>query len=480
MTNTEQTPAATTAPPLIPWPAVSTALIGMFMAVMDGYIVIVAGPAIQADLGATSGQLQWVLAAYQLSYAVFMITAGRIADIVGRRRTFVLGTALFTLTSIACALAPSPEILIVARLLQGLSAAMIVPQVFSMITLMVPAKGRPKLFGVVSVVIAVASVGGQLIGGLLVGFDILGSTWRSVFWINLPLGLLIIALALRYLPETRGTTTRRLDLPGVAVLSVALFLLTFPLIEGREAGWAWWTWVCFAGSALAFSAFAVVERRVERAGKEPLMQLSLFSQRSFSLGLVLVVALYALLTSYYLTLSVSLQEGLGLSALEASLVYAPAPVMFLSFGLLAGKLVPRYGRRVLEVGAIILALGYLATAVALISTGGISLGLLIPTLMLQAVGGGLLITPSLNVVLSRITPETVGMASGALSTAQQVGAALGVAVIGSVFFAAFHPDIDGPAVAATRGFAASSLGVFVIAALTVVLVYLLPKTRPAA
>lgn len=191
------------------------------------------------------------------------------------------------------------------------------------------------------------------------------------------------------------------------------------------------------------------------------------------------MALYALLTSYYLTLSVSMQDGLGFSALQSSLVYAPAPVTFFTFGVLAGKLIPRYGRRVLEVGSIILSLGYLSTAIVLLTTGDLSASLIIPTLMLQAVGGGLLITPSLNVVLTRIKPEAVGMASSALSTAQQVGAALGVAVIGAVFFSSFRPDIDGPVRAANHGFAMASLAVFMIAVLVSVMVFLLPKTRRA-
>ena len=449
----------------------------MFMAVMDGYIVIVAGPAIRADLDASAGELQWVLAAYQLSYAVFMIPTSRVADMAGRRRVFLLGTLLFLLTSVACALAPNPEVLIAARLLQGLGAAMIVPQVFAMITLQVPRESHPRLFGVVSIVIAVASMGGQLLGGLLVGFDVLDSSWRSVFWINVPIGLVIIVMALRVVPVFATSADRRLDLPGVAVLSSALLLLTFPLIQGRESGWPWWTWTCFVASSAAFAGFVAVERRAERQGREPLLRLVLFRQRSFSVGLVLVTALYALLTSYYLALSVSMQEGLGLSALQASLVYAPAPLTFFTFGVVAARLIPRHGRRVLEVGSVILALGYLSTAVVLLATGDLTPALIVPTLMLQAVGGGLVITPSLNVVLSRVEPAAVGAASGALSTAQQVGAALGVAVIGTVFFSSFHPEVQGPEQAASEAFAMASLGVFVVAVLTAVLVRLLPDTE---
>ncbi|MGW4059321.1 MFS transporter [Amycolatopsis sp. NPDC004747] len=457
----------------------STVMVGMFMAILDSYIAIVAGPAIQSDLHTTAGELQWVLAGYQLSYAVFMITAGRIADLYGRKRIFMLGVVIFTLSSIACAIATSAGMLVVARIVQGFGAAMVVPQVFGMITLLVPPEGRHRAFGILGAVIGLGTIGGQLIGGLLIGANLFGSDWRAVFWVNVPIGIVTLLLAAKFVPESRAEGARRLDIPGVAALSAALFLLTFPLIQGREKGWPWWTWACFAASLVMFAVFVSIERRVDRAGGDPLMKLALFRQRSFSLGLVLVICVYALLTSYYLALSVSMQDGLGLSALGSGLVYAPAAAMFFVFGLVAGKLVPKYGRRVLEVGAIILAIGYLSTAVVLLSGATMTPGLVIPTLMLQSVGGGLLITPLLNSVLARIEPEAVGMASGALSTAQQVGAALGVAVIGVVFFTSFRPDVDGPVPAASHGFAMASIAVCAVAAVVAMLVFLLPKTAKA-
>nr|CTQ92268.1 transmembrane efflux protein [Kibdelosporangium sp. MJ126-NF4] len=471
MTNTQaERPTASTA---VPWPAVATVMVGMFMAILDSYITIVAGPAIQSDLRTTAGELQWILAGYQLAYAVFMITAGRLADLHGRRRVFMLGVVVFTVASVACAVATGPGTLVVARIAQGLGAAMVVPQVFGVITLLVPQDGRHRVFGVLGVVIGLGTIGGQLIGGVLIGADLFGSGWRSVFWVNVPIGILTLVLAAKFVPESRTVGARRLDIPGVAVLSVALFLLTFPLIQGQEAGWPWWTWSCFAASLVAFAAFVVIERRVA----DPLMDLALFRQRSFSLGLVLVLCVYALLSSYFLALSVSLQVGLGLSALESGLVYAPGAVVFFVFGIIAGRLVPKYGRRVLEVGSIVVAVGYLSAVVALLASDRMTPGLVIPTLMLQCLGGGLLITPLLNSVLARIEPAAVGMASGALSTAQQVGAALGVAVVGAVFFAAFRPTVDGPAQAARDGFAMASLSVFVIAVIVSGLVFLLPKAR---
>ncbi|MFJ9417200.1 MFS transporter [Streptomyces sp. NPDC101227] len=461
----------------VPWAALSTVMIGMFMAILDSYIVVVAGPAIQTDLKATASELQWILAGYQLSYAVLMITGGRLADLYGRKRVFIIGTAVFTLSSIACAMAGDPSVLIGARIVQGLGAALMVPQVFAVITLTVSAQNRHRVFGVLGVVLGMASVSGQVVGGLLIGANLFGSDWRSVFWVNVPIGIVTILLTLKYLPESRAERTRKLDVPGVVVLSAALLLLAYPLIQGRDAGWPWWTWACFAGSAVAFALFVALERAVDRRGGEPLIKLSLFAQRSFSLGIVLVLAVYALLTSYYLALSVSMQDGLGMSALGSGLVYTPAASTFFVCSLIAGRLVPKYGRRVLEVGAVVLMVGYLTTAVVLLSGPRLTPLLIIPTLMLQSVGGGFLITPLLNTVLARIDPQSAGMASGSLSTAQQIGGALGVAVVGAVFFRSFQTGAaSGDKVhAAGHAFALTSLTTSAIAALAALLVFLLPK-----
>ncbi|SNR54949.1 MFS transporter [Actinomadura mexicana] len=459
-----------------PWGAVSIVLAGAFMAILDSFIVIVAGPAIQAELGTSGGELQWILAGYQLTYAVFLITGGRLGDLRGRKRVFIAGMALFTLASVGCAVAQSAAVLIAARLAEGLGAALMLPQVYAAVTVLVPEKDRHRAFGYLGVVMGFATIGGQLVGGLLIGTDLFGSGWRSVFWINVPIGIATILFAARYLPESRAALARGLDLPGVAVLSVALLLLTFPLIQGEQAGWPWWTWAGLAASCVAFALFGLVERGTARRGGDPLLRLHLFRARSFSVGIPLVVTIYALITSYYLVLSIALQEGLSMSALKAGLVYTPAAATFFVFSLIASRLVPRYGRRVLEIGAIVLAVGYASTVIVL--TGGISFtpAAVIPTLMLQSVGGGLLITPSLNAVLARIAPGDAGIASGVLSTAQQVGAALGVAVIGAVFFTAFDSPSPGRS-AAAHALAMASIATAAIALVAAVLVYLLPSGR---
>jgi EmrB/QacA subfamily drug resistance transporter len=460
----------------VPWRPISIVMAGTFMAILDSFIVVVAGPAIRADLRASADQLQWILAGYQLSYALCLITGGRLADVYGRKRVFCLGTAVFTVSSVACAAAADPAGLIAARVVQGLGAALMVPQVFAVITLLVPEQGRHRVFGVLGIVMGMATIGGQLIGGLLIGAHLFGSSWRPVFWVNTPIGAATFLLAARYLPESRAPHARKLDFAGVGALSLALLLLIFPLIEGRRFGWPVWAWLTLLGSLAAFVLFVVVERRVERRGGDPLLKLALFSQRAFALGIGLVVSVYALLTSYYLTLSVSMQDGLGLSALGAGLVYTPAAVTFFGFSMVASRAVPRFGTGVLKLGSIVLACGYLSTAVVLLAGPRLTPGVVIPTLVLQSIGGGLLITPLLNSVLTGIAAQHVGMASGALSTAQQVGAALGVAVVGAVFFSAFHPMLHGRASAAGHAFALASVATFAIASLAAVLVFRLPKS----
>jgi EmrB/QacA subfamily drug resistance transporter len=449
-------------------------LIGAFMATLDSFIVIVAGPAIQADLGASDGQLQWILAGYQLTYAVLLITGGRLGDLCGRRRVFLVGTGLFTATSVVCAVAQTPTLLIGARFAQGLGAALMLPQVYASLAVLVADRDRPRAFGVLGVALGLASIAGQLVGGLLIGADVLGSGWRPVFWINVPIGLVTIAAAARWLPESTAAAARRLDVRGVAVLSATLFLVTFPLIQGPQAGWPGWAWACLAASLPCLAGFVLLERRIAARSGAPLVRIALFRTRAFSVGILLVLVIYTVVSSYYLVLSLALQHGLGMSALQSGLVYTPAAATFFVLSLVAGRLIPRHGRRVLEVGAITLALGYAATAILLASGAPLTPATVIPTLVLQSAGGGLLITPSLGAVLSRIAPDDAGAASGVLSTAQQVGAALGVAVVGGEYFAALRRTGS-----AAHGLATASVATLVAAVLAITLVFLLPRRAAA-
>ncbi|MFJ9415198.1 MFS transporter [Streptomyces sp. NPDC101227] len=429
-------------PAASPWQALAIVLVGAFMAVLDTFIVLVAAPAIQADLHASAADIQLILAGYQLTYAIALITGARLGDRYGRRRLFLIGMALFTLASVGCAVSPDPGSLIAARLAQGLTAAAMFPQVFAMIQVLIPAAQRPKAFGALGAVIGMATIVGQLLGGVLIstGFTsalsagLFGSSWRSVFWVNVPIGLATLLLAVLRVPESRAPDARRLDLPGAVVLTVALFLLVVPLVEGRAYGWPAWTWLSLAGSAPAFAVFALVERRVATAGGAPLVHPGLLRARPFAVGTTLVVVAYAGINSFFLILSLTLQDGLGMDALGAGLVYTPLAVAFLGASILAGRLAG-FGRRVLQAGALVGGLGYVA-AIVLVSTAGTGLTAwaLAPPLVLVGAGNGLLVTPLLNAVLGNVGTEEVGMASGVLSTCQQVGGAVGVAVVGVLYY----------------------------------------------
>ncbi|MEV6609591.1 MFS transporter [Kutzneria sp. NPDC051319] len=453
------------------WRAVGVVLIGAFMAILDTFIVLVAAPAIQADLHTDDAELQLVVVAYQLAYAVALITGARLGDRYGRKRLFMSGMALFTVSSVVCAIAPTTVTLIVARLVQGISAALMFPQVFAVIQVLLPPTQRHRAFSALGAVIGVSTILGQLVGGLLIAANLFGSGWRPVFWVNVPIGIATLLLAAKLVPESRLPQGRRLDLPGLAALTVAMVLLIVPVVQGRQLGWPLWTWLSLAVSVPAFAVFALVERRVEA----PLVSLRLFRDRSFSVGILLVVVAYAGVNSFFLVLSLMLQDGLGQSALGAGLSYAPLAVAFFVTSLLAGKLTPRYGRRVLEAGSVIAGLGFVVTmALALTAGPSLTIGLLMPSLVVVGIGNGLLLPQLLNTVLSRVGPNEVGMASGVLSTGQQVGGAVGVAVIGVVFFSA----LGGPGGhVASYGYA---LGVAVglnvlIAVVATVLLLALPK-----
>ncbi|MFH9419225.1 MFS transporter [Streptomyces sp. NPDC017529] len=417
-----------------PWRALSVVLIGVFMAVLDTFIVLVAAPAIQQDLAASDADVQLVLAGYQLTYAVALITGARLGDLYGRKRCFLTGMALFTLASAGCAAAPGPGALIGARLVQGLGATVMFPQVFSTIQVLLPREQRARAFGVLGAVIGTAGVAGQLLGGVLVSADLFGTSWRPVFWVNVPVGLLTLALAAAFVPETRAPEGRRLDLAGTAVLTPALFLLVVPLITGREAGWPVWAWAGLAAGALALAGFALVERRVEARGGSPLIRLGLLRERAFAVGMLLVLLAYFGINSFFLVLSVTLQDGLGLSTLTAGMSYLPFAAAFFAGSIAAGRMA-HHGRRLLQAGALTLALGHAAAIAAVVHAGAALTAwtLVVPLLVIGA-GTGMLVTPLLNAVLSRVRPAEIGMASGVLSTGQQVGGSVGVAAVGVIFY----------------------------------------------
>jgi EmrB/QacA subfamily drug resistance transporter len=421
------------------WAPLPIVLAGTFMVVLDFFIVNVALPSIQTSLHASSGAIEWVAAGYGLTAAVFLITSGRLGDRFGRRRVFSLGLALFTAASAACGAAPNSELLIVARLVQGFAAALVMPNVLSIIGVTYTGPDRPRALSAYAMVMGAAAVFGQLIGGVLVQADVAGLGWRSCFLINVPVGLLALALAPRMVPESRAERASRIDGVGTALITAGLTAIVLPLVEGRQHGWPLWTWVSLAVAPVVLGCFVVHQRRLAGNGGAPLLHPSLFVHRTFSAGLVAQTVFWCGQASFFLVLALYLQQGRGLSALHAGLVFTILAVSYLAASVSAPALTERHGRRVLAAGAVVLATGHalLLATVAYVGVGG-SVALLAPGLLLIGAGMGLGIAPLTTIVLSDMRPDQVGAASGAISTAQQVGNALGVAIIGVIFFGALN------------------------------------------
>jgi EmrB/QacA subfamily drug resistance transporter len=410
-----------------------------FMVVLDFFIVNVAIPSLSLDLHASSSVVEWVVAGYGLTTAVGLVAAGRLGDRVGRMRVFWAGMLVFTLASAICGLAPSGGTLVGARLVQGLGAALVTPQVLSILSVVYQGKERARAFGIYGMTLGLAAVLGQLIGGLLIQADLFGLGWRACFLINIPIGLVALALVPRVVPESRVEGTGRLDLVGMGLITLGLTAVVLPLIEGRAQGWPLWTWLCLASSPVLLGVFGVHQSRLRAHGGEPLLDPTLFRERAFTAGLLTTLAFFASMASFFLVLALYLQPGRGLDALQAGLVFTILAAAYLAASMRAPELAARFGRRLPAVGGVVLGTGHaaLAAIVAGIGTGHDVL-LLTPGLLLVGAGMGLVLTPLTTTVLVALPPERAGAASGALSTMQNVGNALGVALIGVVFFNAVH------------------------------------------
>lgn len=422
------------------WLTLTVVLAAAFLGTLDFFIINLALPSIQTNLHASFAHVQLVIAAYGLAYALCLITGGRLGDIYGRKRVFLLGVAGFTLASVLCGLAPRPEWLIAARVLQGVAGAMLFPQVLSIIQVTFPPQERGRAFAAFGVVQGAASFSGIVLGGLLVQADLFDLGWRPIFLVNLPVGLLCLAAGWRLIAESRSPTARRLDLGGVALVSAALLLLVYPLVEGPEQGWPAWSLVSLAAFPPALASFILYERRVQAGGGSPLVELTLFRNRAFAVGLLTTLAFCGGLSAFFLTVTLFLQRGLGLSPTTASLAFAPFSVGYLTASAAVLRLARRQGSGAIRLGSALMAAA-LTGVIALTRVRGQSLTVweLMPVLLLYGVGQGLAFPTLIGAALSGVPAADAGSASGVLATVQQVAFSLGVAVIGSVFFAALGP-----------------------------------------
>jgi EmrB/QacA subfamily drug resistance transporter len=410
-------------------------LAGTFMAILDVAIVNVAIPSIRKDLHASFGGVELVISAYTLTYACLLVTGGRLGDMFGRRRMFIAGLLLFSGASALCGAAPSLGVLVAARALQGVGGALMYPQVLAIIQLTFEGQERARALGVFGSVIGIAAIAGQLVGGALLAINVLGLTWRPVFLVNVPLGVLAALAAVRVLPKDQPEAHTRLDGGGVGLVTIALLLLSVPLLEGRDNGWPLWMLVCLVCAAPALGLFLVYERRLAERGGSPLVRIELFRNQGFAGGVPIALLFMASYASFLLLLAVYLQAGLGFSPLHSGAVYTPSAIGFFITSLAAPKLVPLLGRHVLSLGYVIAALGLLATAATVAAAGKGLVGWeLAPTLLLAGLGQGLGMSPLVGTIIAGLEPEDAGAGAGVVTTVLQTGNVLGVALGGLLFF----------------------------------------------
>ena len=411
-------------------------LSGTFMVVLDFFIVNVALPSIQRDLHTSAGALQLVVVGYGLANAAALITGGRLGDIHGRKRLFVIGVGLFTLASAACGLAPNAAALVAARIAQGVAGALLQPQVLAMLGMLYTGADRAKAFAAYGLALGLAAASGQVIGGLLIHADVAGLGWRSCFLINLPIGALALALSHRVLPPVPGQPASRLDLPGTLLATLTLLAAVVPLVQGRDAGWPLWSVASLVASLPLLLAFRAQQQGLAARGGQPLVAPSLLTQRSFVLGLLVTLMFFSGNASLYFVLALYLQHGLGLAPLASGLVFTALAVGFFAASMASPWFAQRLGRHAIFTGALVLAAGHALLFGLLDRLSAHNVALMLPVLLVQGCGLGMVMAPLASTVLAGLPPQHAGVASGVMGTVQQTGNALGVALIGILFYGA--------------------------------------------
>ncbi|MET7361414.1 MFS transporter [Streptomyces sp. NPDC005562] len=425
-----------TAPHPRRWAAAAVMMIAALMDLLDVTIVNVAIPSIGRELGASEGALQWIVSAYLLGFAATLIVSGHLGDRYGRKSLFLAGTAAFGLASLACGVAQSPGQLVAARAVQGVAAALLMPQVLGSFRTLFQGKERGAAFGMYGAVAGFASAVGLLLGGVLTDADLFGWGWRSVFLVNLPVAVATFAAATVLVPATRERSAGRPDVLGSLVLAGSLVAVVLPLVQGRANGWPVWGWCCLAAGVLGLAGLGVIEGGRRFGATVPLLPSRAFRLPSFSVG-VLVQLLFSVgMQGFFLVFAIWLQGGEGYTPLQAGVVTVAFSVGGFLTAPAADGLAVRFGRLVLVAGALLMAGGFCWVWAAVTDSSAHHTGAwpLVPGLVAAGAGLGFLVVPLVNVVLSAVPGEMAGAASGIFATAQQFGGALGAAVIGTIFF----------------------------------------------
>ncbi|MGW3492606.1 MFS transporter [Streptomyces sp. NPDC001020] len=418
------------------WFALAIVMTAAFMDLVDVTIVNIAIPSIQRDAGASFSQIQWITAGYALAFAAGLITGGRLGDIHGRKRLFLAGVAGFTLASALCGFAVNPEMLVASRILQGAMAALMVPQVLAIVHATFPAHERGKVFGLFGAIVGLGAVSGPLLGALLTEWNLFGLEWRPIFLINLPVGIVALVLGRRFITESKAPRALRLDLVGVALVTLGLLMLLYPLTRGRELGWPLWGHLSMVGALVVFAVLVAYEKRKAARDGSPLIELSLFRVKSFAAGIAVQTVFGVGLGIFFLVWTLYMQVGLGWSALRAGLTGVPFSIaVSVAAGMSVQKLVPRFGRKVLQAGALVMAAGVLLYIVESDRYGlAIAPWQMALPLVVMGLGMGLIVAPLTDAVLSGVPREHSGSASGLINTVQQMGNALGLGLVSVVFF----------------------------------------------
>ncbi|PZG19890.1 MFS transporter [Micromonospora craterilacus] len=411
--------------------ALVVVLTGFVLDLLDITIVNVALPSIRDGINATASTMQWLVAGYALAFASTLIISGRLGDIVGVRRMFLIGVAGFTFTSLLAGIAQTPEQLIVLRFLQGAMGAVMVPQVYTLIQLLYAPKERGKAFAAMSAALAFGTVGGPLVGALLTTANVAGLGWRSIFLVNVPIGIAAFIAARALLPES-ARRRDRLDLVGAALITVAVLLIVYPLVQGREQDWPVWTYASMAGGLAVFAVFVLHQRaRTE----SPLVPMSLFRHRSFNSGLVVVFLFQGAVMSFFLVITIYLQIGVGFSILRAGLSGLPWDIAVPLLGWLSARAItPKLGRVGLQIGLLLLIGSMLWFMWVIHATPQVSIWQLLAPMFVGGAGMGMTFPPLMGYSLHDVPGEQAGSASGVVNANYQIGVTLGIAACGTLFF----------------------------------------------
>jgi EmrB/QacA subfamily drug resistance transporter len=483
--------SSATARPIAPpiprraWQALIVLLAGMFMALLDTTIVNVALPSIQSTLGASEATLSWIISGYALAFGIVLIPAGRLGDRIGHKWVFFTGLALFTVASLACGLSQNDVQLIVSRVVQGMAGGLFVPAVTAVIQLLFPPQARGRACAIMGAVIGISTALGPIIGGLIIQAFGEENGWRLVFWVNLPIGVLALVAAALLLPSGAEARARQgasagIDWVGLLLLSAGLVALLVPLIEGQDQGWPLWTYLALAAGVLLIVGFGLWELAYARRGRSALVPPHLFSHPAFTGGTILALVYFASFTSIFFTISILWQTGLGHTALESGLVSIPFAVGSIVGSSQSNRLSERLGRTVLIIGVGLLSLGliWVWLVFKLVDGPDLTNWMLLAPLLIAGVGNGLFIAPNAQFIVATVDRSEAGAASGVVGVMQRIGSAVGIAVVGSVFFGAITVSGPGEDAVAT-GFgnaAAAGLGLSAIfGVVAFALVFALPR-----